>query len=491
MRKISLNLTLAIIFILSSLASCGGGSGESSGGADFVPTQTSDTRTSWVVKWNRIAIDASGLDHTPVGRSESRVFGEQLGPVRAARAMAIAHIAMADAVAAITGRFDSYMPTQSENPETSLKAAIAQSTHDALVGLFPSQAGIFRRHLVEDLNAIQDGPAKQAGIRVGRERAAAILQERQNDGSFLSEPYSPINYQFRNEPGQWRGDPINPGQNPIGSKWYLVKPFILNNASQFRITPPPAIDSKEYAEAFNEVKEFGGDGLTTPTIRTEDQTIAGIYWAYDGTPSLCAPPRLYNQIAVQLAIERNVDVVDLSRLLVLVNLAMSEEGIASWESKFHYNVWRPVTGIREADPGTGPTGLGDGNPLTTGDANFTPLAAPASNLNARNFTPPFPAYPSGHAGFGATMFQVLRNFFGTDNIQFTFVSDEFNGVTRDVQGNVRPLIPRTFSSLSHAELENGLSRIYLGIHWRFDMTTGIDQGRKVGDYVYSRAYRRR
>src|SRR5581483_6477678 len=165
----------------------------------------------------------------------------------------------------------------------------------------------------------------------------------------------------------------------------------------------------------------------------------GTFWAYDGTPSLCAPPRLYNQLTVQIAEQMRSDVVELARLLALVNVALADAGIAAWESKFHYQVGRPVTVIREA--GADPT--------------FTPLGAPASNLHGPNFTPPFPAYPSGHAAFGGALFQMLRHVYRTDRIAFTFVSDEYNGLTEDHTGAVRPLHPRTFSSLSEAEEENG------------------------------------
>jgi hypothetical protein len=246
--------------------------------------------------------------------------------------------------------------------------------------------------------------------------------------------------------------------------------------------------SAQYTTAYIEVKAIGGDGVVTPTQRTAEQTFIGTFWAYDGTPSLCAPPRLYNQIAVLIANQRKLGIIDLARLLALANTAMADAGMSVWESKYFYDFWRPITGIRESDPGTGPTHAGDGNPATKGDRAFSPLGAPASNLNAPNFTPPFPAYPSGHAGFGGALFQTLRRFFGTDAIAFTFVSDEFNGFTKDHNGNVRPYMPRTFLSLSQAEEENGQSRIYLGIHWSFDKTQGITQGRRVADYVFDHAF---
>jgi len=184
----------------------------------------------------------------------------------------------------------------------------------------------------------------------------------------------------------------------------------------------------------------------------------------------------------------NLGVADLARLLALANTAMADAAMSVWDSKYFYDFWRPVTGIRESDVGTGPTGAGDGNALTIGDPNFTPLGAPASNLAGPNFTPPFPSYPSGHGGFGGALFQTLRRFFGTDNVLFTFVSDEFNGVTKDHNGNVRPYMPRSFSNFSQAEEENGQSRIYLGIHWSFDKTQAIAQGRRVGDFVFDHAF---
>ncbi|MGH7182467.1 MAG: vanadium-dependent haloperoxidase [Nitrospiraceae bacterium] len=181
------------------------------------------------------------------------------------------------------------------------------------------------------------------------------------------------------------------------------------------------------------------------------------------------------RIAHTMGTDRNAR--ELARLLALVNVAMADVGFAIWESKYYYQYWRPVTGIREADKGTGPTGLGDGNPATTGDKDYLPLRAPASNLTGPNFTPPFSTYSSGHAGFGGALFEMLRNFYRSDRIAFSFVSDKFNGVTWDNAGNIRPVVERRFSS----------SRIYLGIHWSFDATEGITQGNRVADYVFTHA----
>ena len=442
--------------------------------------------------WNQIAIDASGLDHTPVQPGESRVFGEQLGPGRAARAMAIVHIAMHDAVNAIRGRYRTYTGISRGPLLASVDAAIAQSAHDTLVAMFPSQRASFDAELANDLALIPNLPIKNDGIAVGRRAAAAIISLRSTDGSQHAEPLLGQGYIPGDEPGIWRQDPVSELPVALGAFWGGVRPFVLSSGAQFRAPAPPALSSAEYAIAFDEAKRLGGDGIVTPTVRTAEQSFIGVFWAYDGTPSLCAPPRLYNQITTTIA-ERmgtHLDVVELARLLALVNVALADAGITTWESKYFYKLWRPVTAIREAEEGTGPTGAGDGNPATIGDPTFTPFGAPASNLVGPNFTPPFPTYPSGHAGLGGALFQMLRRFYGTDNIAFTFVSDEFNGQTRDNQGNVRPYRPRTFASLSQAEEENGQSRIYLGIHWNYDKTSGVTQGRRVADYIYSRAFLR-
>jgi len=436
-------------------------------------------------RWNVIAINASGLDHTPVAPGENRVFGEELGPGRSSRAMAIVHIAMFDALDAVVGGYTSYTGTQAPPGPMSVDAAISQAARDTLAAMFPSQTVTFDAYLAEDLAAVPNAQQRANGIDLGHRAATAILTTRLNDGSQMPEPHVGVDYFPSNLPGHWRQDPISLIPLALGAHWGECLPFVVSSTSQFRAPPPPAMTSSAYTAAYNEVKNLGG---VTSMQRTEEQTFIGIFWAYDGTPSLCAPPRLYNQITVQIADQRRLSAIEFARLLALVNVAMADAGMTIWESKYYYNFWRPVLGIRESDPGTGPTGIGDGNPDTVGDPTFSPLGAPASNLTGPNFTPPFPAYPSGHAGFGGALFQVMRRFYATDNIAFTFVSDEFNGQTRDNNGNIRPFRPRSFSNLSQAQEENGQSRIYLGIHWSFDKTEGIAQGRRVGDYVFDHAF---
>jgi hypothetical protein len=441
--------------------------------------------------WNQIAIDSSGIDHTPVAAGETRVFGEQLGPGRSARAMAIVHIAMFDAVNAITGGYRSFTGLSRERRPASIDAAIAAAAHDTLVRMFPSQTPRFDALYATDIARLPPSleSQKNVGIALGRRAAARILAMRLEDGSSVADPRMDGEWQTSDAAGHWRQDPISLAPIALGAHWGEVRPFVLRSPAQFRVRQPPAMNSDAYTQAYNEVKRLGGDGVHTPTERSADQTNIGIFWAYDGTPSLCAPPRLYNQIAAELS-KNFRSPIELARLFALVNVSMADAGIASWESKFFYDFWRPVTGIRESDAGTGPSGTGDGNPATIGDPGFFPLGAPASNLTGPNFTPPFPAYPSGHATFGGALFETLRNYFRTDRMSFSFTSDEFNGVTKGNDGQVRPTITRTFNSFSQAEEENGQSRIYLGIHWSFDKTEGIRQGRRIADYVYANAFQR-
>jgi|GEM_PF-309910 len=429
-----------------------------------------------ILHWNAILLQAVADDH-------SGTFGvpEHMGPGDGSRSLAIVHIAMYDAVVSIDRSYKpyiAYVPIQ-PGEKVSMDAAVAAAAYKSLVALHPKHKAVFDAAYVSHLSKIPNGSEKFVGILVGEASAQQILKTRESDGSVTDFTYVPSQL-----PGRHRVDPVNPTQPFLGPKWGNVKPFAVLSGSQFRAPPPPALTSKEYADAYNEVKLYGGDGITTPTIRTKDQTEIGLFWAYDGTNKLGVPPRLYNQIVRVIALQKGNTIVQNARLFALINIAQADAGIVCWESKYYYDYWRPVIGLREADQGTGPSGLGDNNPLTTGDANWTALGAPMSNNTANNFTPPFPAYPSGHATFGAATFRTVALFYGTDEIPFTFVSDELNGITTDNKGVVRPYSPRTYTRLSDATRDNAQSRIYLGIHWQFDATEGIKMGNSIAEYSY-------
>jgi hypothetical protein len=438
--------------------------------------------TDVVMEWNAVAIEAAKEDHA-IGAP-----GLQFGPTRTARALAIESIAVFDSVNAIDRSCTPFLVTDVHASRgASIEAAAAQAAHDTLSALYPYlKQSLFDPALAADLAKIAPGPARQ-GIAVGKAVAQEVLAARANDGSQIDAVGQPNNYVYGDMPGQWRADPLHPNAMPLTPDWGQVTPFAVLSATQFGAPPPPSITSKEYADAFEEVKAYGGDGVHTPTIRTEEQTITGLWWGYDAQPGLCAPIRLYNQIAEVSAKQEGLSEIQNARFFALINVAMADAAVTVWNDKYRYNLWRPVTAIRENDPGTGPTGLGSGNPYLVGqgDPNWQPLGAPADNNNGTNFTPPFPSYTSGHAGFGGALFEMMKDYFGTDNIRFTAVSDEFNTITIDQNGQPRPLEPRTFDSFSQAAEENGQSRIYLGIHWQFDKVQGIKSGDEIADWVFT------
>jgi hypothetical protein len=219
--------------------------------------------------------------------------------------------------------------------------------------------------------------------------------------------------------------------------------------------------------------------------RTVDETLIGIYWGYDGASGLGTPPRLYNQIVRAVAINKpNPDTgkpntpAQNARLFAFVHVAMADAGILAWEEKYKHDLWRPVVGIREHDKSMGPAATQAANNVSDDcDSSWLPLGAPNTNRIAKNVTPNFPAYPSGHATFGAAAFHITRLFYNdvskdrSDDLYdgLDFVSDEFNGINTDNKGAVRPGHLRNFRrGLWQMIEENGFSRVYLGVHWVFD-----------------------
>jgi hypothetical protein len=446
-----------------------------------VPVSTYDR----LFLWNEIGLDSTAIDHTPIQPSEgkTRVFGEQLGPARSARAMAIINIASFEAVNAVYQKYQSYTGLAPVHGDVSLDYAIARASHDAQVWLYPSQTARLDALFAADTAHIHGSPkALATGNAMGAAAAKSIIVLRTNDGSQIPEPQVGVNYFPKIGPGFWSPDPVSGSKTALGAFWNQVTPFVMTSASEFRVAPPPSLTSPEYGAAFRKTYAVGGDPLHgTPTERTARETLMGIYWTYDGVPELCAPPRLYNQVARTLAFQQGLDkIADAARFLALVNTTMADAAIAAWDSKYFYQFWRPVTAIR--DP------LSAGNPHTAPDPTWYPLGAQATNTHGPNFTPPFPSYPSGHATFGGALFGVFRHYW-PDATPFTFTSDEFNGKNRNIYGQLLPLHPLSYKSFTDAEYDNAESRIWIGVHWQFDADVGIQQGNRVAEYVFGHAFR--
>ena len=431
-----------------------------------------------ILEWNDVMLQANAADH-------ARTAPEQGGPILTGRAFAIVSAAMYDAYNSVERIGEKYLVAVPNATSADADAAVAQAAHDALTALFPAQRTLFDTDLQTTLARIRDGRPETEGRAVGAAVARQILAARANDGSATMGTPA---YVANGLPGFHAADPLHPNQVAYGPSAGAITPFAVRSTDQFDApdlddgTPAGRLaflQSQKYTDAYNEVFALGGNGTTTPTSRTAEQTEIGIYWAYDGRPGLGTPPRLYNQIVRTVAAQEHNTEAENARLFALVNIAMADAGFTAWDDKYDNDFWRPVMGLRN--------GSADGNPNTAGDATWTPLGAPASNPRPgeTNFTPPFPAYTSGHATFGAAAFETLARFYGRDDISFSFTSDELNGVTVDANGSVRPLVTRTFDSFTEAKLENAQSRIYLGIHWAFDASEGIKTGDGVADYVFN------
>ncbi|HEY8671864.1 MAG TPA: hypothetical protein VIL63_13550, partial [Terriglobales bacterium] len=245
MKTRSMLLLATLAFALAGLAPAQSVSFHDAFGNLIGPTNTEnehrlpDAGLDPVRRWNQIALIATGLDHTPVPPGDNRVFGEQFGPCRAARAMAIVHIAIFDAVNSIAGGYQNYLPHDAAPEGTSQLAAVARAAHDTLVWLYPSQEDSFDGWLAEDLSQVTDPDAKAKGLRLGKEVAAAIIVDRTNDGSQIPDPLLGVGWFTSDLPGHWRKDPIAQQPVALGAFWNQVRPFAIESASEFRAPPPP------------------------------------------------------------------------------------------------------------------------------------------------------------------------------------------------------------------------------------------------------------
>jgi membrane-associated phospholipid phosphatase len=378
-----------------------------------------------VIAWNKELLH---IVQTPSAQSAT---------VHPTRSYAILHAAIYDAVVSITRGAPAYLYSVTAPSGARADAAAAQAGHDVLVALYPKWKAALDQQLAGELATIPNGAGEQQGIQVGQAVAAHLLAIRANDGSAATlQSFVP-----GNQPGTYQLTPPK-FSAPVFTNWGNVTPFVLNNAAQFRPAPPPALTSQAYAQALNEVESLG---QKTSTTRTADQTVIAKFWA--------GPIwNTWNEIAENAALAHHTNLETTARLFAVLNLSFADSTIAFYNAKYHYQLWRPVTAIREANT--------IGNPAIAGDPTWTPLAVTALD----------PAYPSAHAVISGAGAAVLASFFRNQD-QISLTSDVLPGVVR------------TFASYSDVATEAGLSRIYAGQHTRIDIEVGSQLGQNVAQFV--------
>ena len=390
-----------------------------------------------VVQWNRNLL---AIVRTP---------GAQPTTIHPTRSFAMLHAAIYDAVNAIDQTHRSYAVRFSGvSRQASQPAAADAAAHDVLVVLYPSLTSTLDAEFQQSLALVQDGAAKTEGIRIGQAAAQAILALRSNDGA----NQAPLPYIFGTAPGDYQSTPPNFPKQPQFTHWRNVTPFALKQAKQFRPGHPPALTSDRYSDDLNEVQSLGVGG---GTMATPDEALTGRFW--NG-----AIQNYWNEIAQTASLDRHLTTAQNARLFALLNLSFADGVIAFYDAKYTYNRWRPVTAIRAA--GT------DDNPDTTPDANWLPEVG---NTTAD------PAYPGAHAVISAAGATVLIEVLQRDHLDFTVTSEVLTGVER------------SFASFSAAADEATQSRIFAGVHFRNDLTSGHRLGRDVADFVLDHFLTRR
>ena len=381
-----------------------------------------------VAEWNEILLQS---------------LANQPARVPLSRNMALVHVAMFDAVNAIDRSYEPYFAEVHASRGASQEAAAAQAAHDTLYALYPTPArrAAFDAQLADDLAGIDPDRAAQ-GVAIGAEVARQILARRANDGAAAIATYTPPN----NDPGQWQ--PTAPDFLPAGAvHTSAVTPYAVQSSTQFRPGPPPELTSDEYAADFNEAKSLG---RATGSTRTADQTLVAGLWR-----TALGNHQVWNRLAQQVSEAQGQSVPEAARTFALMNMSLHDGLATSFGTKYHYGLWRPITAIQRADE--------DGNPATEADPSWTTL---------HPTTPPYPTYSGNAATIGATCATVLAGVFGEDfAFQFDWGRQGFSGVTR------------SYDSFWDAAEEQADSRIYGGIHFRFDSEAGQQIGADVGGYV--------
>lgn len=356
---------------------------------------------------------------------------KRLPPPAYARVLAFMHVGMFEAVNAIDRRYAPYALDLIADRRTSREAAIAAAAEATLAAEFPDQAPALEARLAKFLETLEIGPAHERGVLLGRRAAADLRERRLPDGSEIVETYRPVT-----APGVYV-----PTAAVASATLGQSKPWVIASPSEFRPGPPPGLTSETWTRDLNEIRQMGS---ATSTMRSPTQTEVARFWFLTG-------PRTWNPLVQQVLAATKLDLTDRARVRALVSMAAADSFIAVFDAKYTYNLWRPVTAVRNADM--------TGNPATPREAGWLPLGE----------TPMHPEYPCAHCISSAAVAAVLRGVVGEAIPPVTLTSP------------TAPGLPRHFSRLTDYEEEVSNARVWAGFHYRFSTEVARDMGRKIGE----------
>jgi hypothetical protein len=425
-------MSLMLAFAASLFFVCSGPGVLGSGELPGEKTPLRDHSNAAILRWNTITLET--------------MQGPTYDPMLASRIFAMVHLAMHDALNGITPVYETYT-SQYQDKKADPVAALSAAAHEVLAGSFPGKKEQLDAALAQAIKDVKPVQAKERGLALGRLVGKAIIALRIHD-DILQNPIVQVNNALT--PGLYQ--PVPPTPFVYAPFWATLKPFSLESSKQFRIGPMPDLSSVAYAKDLNEVKLKGSKESSTRT--PEETTIAKFWYEFSEIG--------WNRVTATVAADKNLDLLSTARLFALVNMALADSYIAGWDSKFHYNFWRPYTAIRAAAT--------DGNDNTAEDTSWQPL------MN----TPPVQDYPSTHSALGNAAATVLSEVIG-NNTGFTMTSSSAEPANST----------RSFKNFSQAAVENADSRVLAGLHFRFSCERGLALGKTIGDWTVQRHLRPR
>lgn len=403
---------------------------------------TDDYNADIIVSWNQKIFELA-------------VAEDKLLTLKGVRTAAMLHIAIHDALNTIEPKYTRYSydsGMMNANPV----AAVVYAAYEVAVIQYPDKKEEFEEELHKWIDNITDEESKTSGKILGESSAKSIINKRMNDNwngeaEYTWHPMAPGVYAEFNEHSG------TPEGFVFGAGWAKAEPFMLPKQDYFRSPPPPEINSEEYTKAFNEVKEIGS---FESKRRTADQTHCAMWWKDFVENS-------HNRLARHLVVKESLNLWEAARLFALMNMAVFDAYVSVFDNKFFYNHWRPYTAIRWA--------ANDGNPDTEPDLNW-------NNLHKHTYA--FPSYPSAHGTASTAAMIVLANTLATsDKYNFEMITEEVDKAG-PFSGKIKMNPPtRSFNSFSEAGMEAAMSRVYLGIHFRYDSVEGYKLGKQIGEYA--------